>query len=71
LYFVLPAVDGKIEQCVCTQYCVKLGKATEAFFETDSSFSLAFPFQGRVSDEDDKCSGRPSTSKIMEIVEQI
>jgi hypothetical protein len=30
LYFVLSAMDGKIEQRVCIKFCVKLGKtATE------------------------------------------
>jgi hypothetical protein len=52
-------MDGKIEQCVCIKFCVKLSKSAtknpwnalwgfwRTFFEPDSSFWLAFTFQGR------------------------
>jgi hypothetical protein len=42
LCFVLPAVDGKIEQHVCIKFFVKLGKFAggfwRTFFEPDSGF---------------------------------
>jgi hypothetical protein len=69
-------MDGKIEQHVCIKFCVKLGKfATEtlemlqeAFREHSLSQTAIFEWHscfkaGSVSVEDDKCSGRPSTSK--------
>jgi hypothetical protein len=31
--FILPATDGKIEQCVCIKFCVKLGKSTTETLE--------------------------------------
>jgi hypothetical protein len=81
LFIVLSAMDGKIEQCVCIKFCEKLGEsATEtlemlceasgehylsqiAVFECHSCFKA-----GQASDEDDECSGRPSTSKTTENV---
>jgi hypothetical protein len=31
--FVLSAMDGKIEQCVCIKFCVKLGKSASKSLE--------------------------------------
>jgi hypothetical protein len=69
----LSVIDGKIEQHVCIRFCVKLGKfATEMLREVFGEHSLSrravFEWHlcfkaGRVSAEDDECSGRPSTSK--------
>jgi hypothetical protein len=69
-------MDGKIEQCVCTKFCVKLGKSVtktlemlcEAFREHSLSQTAVFEWHsrfeaGRVSVENDKCSWQPSTSK--------
>jgi hypothetical protein len=80
----LSAVDGKIKQHVCMKFCVKLGKSTtetlemlrEAFGEHSLSQTVFFEcpscFEaGQVSVEDDKRSGRPSTSKTTENVEKI
>jgi hypothetical protein len=77
-------MDGKIEQRVCTECCVKLRKsATEtlvmlcqAFGEHSLSRTAVFErysrFKaGRVSVEDNKHSGRPSTSKTTENVDRI
>jgi hypothetical protein len=76
-------MDGKIEQCVCIKFCVKLGKSAtetlemlgEDFGEHSISRSAVFEWHsrfkaGRVSVEDDKCSGRPNTSKTTENVEK-
>jgi hypothetical protein len=84
LYFVLSAMSGKIEQRVCIKFCMKLGKSTtetlemlrEAFGEHSLSQTAVFEWHshfraGRVSVEDDKRSGRPSTSKMTENVEKI
>jgi hypothetical protein len=77
-------MDGKIEQRVCIKFCVKLGKSTtetlgmlhEAFGEHSLRWTAVFERQsrfkaGQVSAEDDKCSGRQSTSKMTENVEKI
>jgi hypothetical protein len=77
-------MDGKIEKRVYIKFCVKLGKPTtktlemlcEAFGEHSLSRAAVFEWHshfkaGRVSDEDDKCSGSPSTSKMTENVERI
>jgi hypothetical protein len=77
-------MDGKIEQRVCIKICMKLGKSTtetpaklrEAFGENSLSRAAVFEWHshfkpGRVSVEDDKRSGRPSTSKTTENVENI
>jgi hypothetical protein len=77
-------MDGKIEQCVCIKFCVKLGKSAtktlemlcEALGEHSLSQTVVFEWDsrskaGRVSVEDDKCSGRSSTSKTTENVEKI
>jgi hypothetical protein len=77
-------MDGKIEQCVCMKFCVKLGKSTiktlemlrEAFREHSLSRTPAFEWHscfkaGRLSVEDVEHSGRPSTSKMIEKVEKI
>jgi hypothetical protein len=82
--FVLSAMDGKIEQCICIWLCVKLGKSTietlellcEAFGEHSSSRTAVFEWHShftvsQVSVEDDEHSGRPSTSKPTENVEKI
>jgi hypothetical protein len=63
-------MDGKIEQCVCIKFCVKLGKSTaetlevlrEAFGEHSLSRKAVLVWHsrfkaGQVSVEDDKCSG--------------
>jgi hypothetical protein len=77
-------MDGKIKQRVCIKYCVKLGKSAtetlemlrEAFGEYSLSRTAVFECHsrfkaGRVSVEDDKRSGRLSTSKTTENVEKI
>jgi hypothetical protein len=77
-------MDGKIEQCACTMFCVKLGKSAtktldmlcEAFGEHSLSQTGVFEWHScfkasRVSIEDNKFSGRPSTSKVTENVEKI
>jgi hypothetical protein len=77
-------MDGQIEQCICINFCVKLGKSAtetlemlhEAFGEHSSCRTAVFEWHshfkvGRVSAEDDKRSGRPSTSKATEHVENI
>jgi hypothetical protein len=77
-------MDGKIEQCVCIKFCVKLGKfATktlgmlhEAFGEHYFSRTAVFEWHSyfktaQVSVEDDECLGQPSTSKATENVEKI
>jgi hypothetical protein len=77
-------MDGKIKQCVCIMFCVKLGKSAtktlemlcEAFGEHSLSRTVVFEWHsrfkaGRVSVENDKCSGQPSTSKTTENVEKI
>jgi hypothetical protein len=77
-------MDGKIKQRVCIKFCVKLGKCTtetlemlhEDFGEQYLSRTAIFEWYscfkaGRVSLEDDECSGRPSTSKTTENVEKI
>jgi hypothetical protein len=75
-------MDGKIEQRVCIKFCVKLSKSTtetlemlcEAFGEHSLSGTAVSERHsrfkaGRVSVENDKCSGRPS--KMTEKVEKI
>jgi hypothetical protein len=74
--FILPVTDGKIEQCVCVKFCPKLSKSTtetlemlcEAFGERCLSRAAVFERHsrfraGRLSVDDVKCSGWPSTSK--------
>jgi hypothetical protein len=73
LHFILSAMDGKIEQCACIKFCVKLGKAAsktlkmfcEAFGEHSLSRTVVFELHshfkaGQMSVQDDKHSGRPS-----------
>jgi hypothetical protein len=68
-------MDGKIEQCVCRKFCMRLSKSTtenlemlcEAFGEHSLSRTAVFEWHSRfkadqVSVEDDKRSGRLSTS---------
>jgi hypothetical protein len=74
-------MDGKIKQRVCIKFSVKLGKSAtktlkmlcEAFGEHLSWTAVSewhSHFKaGQVSAEDDTCSGRPSTSKMTENVE--
>jgi hypothetical protein len=75
-------MGGKIEQCVCIKFCLKFGKSTtqtlkmlcEAFGKHSLSQIVVFEWHsrfkaGRVSVEDDECSGPPSTSKTTENVE--
>jgi hypothetical protein len=70
-------MDGKTEQRVCIKFCVKLGKSAtktlemlrEAFGEYSLSWAAVSEWHShfkarRMSVEDDKRSGRPSTSKI-------
>jgi hypothetical protein len=70
-------MDGKIEQRVCIKFCVKLGRfATETlemlrevFGEHSLSWTEDFEWYSRfkvsrVSVENDKRLGRPSTSKM-------
>jgi hypothetical protein len=77
-------MDGKIEQCVCIKFCVKLVKSAikplemlhEAFGEHSLSWTVVFEWHsyfkaGQVSVEGDERSGRPSTSKATENVEKI
>jgi hypothetical protein len=77
-------MDGEIEQRVCIKFCIELGKSAtdtlemphEAFGEHSLSRTEVFEWHshfkaGRVSVEDDECSGRPSTSKTTENVEKI
>jgi hypothetical protein len=77
-------MDSKIKQCVCIEFCVKLGKSTtetlemlhEAFGEHSLSQKVVFECRsrfntGRVSVEDDEHSGRPRTSKTTENVKKI
>jgi hypothetical protein len=78
--FVLPAMDGKIKQCVCMKFCTKLGTAAtetlemlcEAFGDHSLSQTVVFEWHscfkaGQVSVEDDECSGQPSTSKTTNV----
>jgi hypothetical protein len=71
-------MDGKIEQRVCIEFCVKLGKsATEtmemlrvAFGEHSSSLIAVFEWHsrfkaGRVSVEDGERSGLPTKQQKM------
>jgi hypothetical protein len=57
LCFILSVMDGRIEQCVCIHFHMKLSKSTtetiemlfdfwKTFFKLDSSFWMAFRFQG-------------------------
>jgi hypothetical protein len=77
-------MDGKIKQRVCIKFCVKLSKSAtetlemlrEALREHSLSQITVFEWHscfkhGQVSVEDDKHSGRPSTSKTTENVENI
>jgi hypothetical protein len=65
--FILPAMDGKIEQHVCIKFCVKFSKSTtktlemvcEAFGEHSLSQTAVFEWyscfkDSRVSTEEDK-----------------
>jgi hypothetical protein len=74
----------KIVQRVCIKFCVKIGKSPTQTLEMlrgafgEHSLSRAEVFQwhshfkdGRVSVEDEKRSGRPSTNKTTENVEKI
>jgi hypothetical protein len=77
-------MNGKIEQCVCIKFCMKLGKFAnktlemlrQAFGEHSSSQRAVFEWHsrfkaGRVSVEDEESSGRPRTSKTTENVDKI
>jgi hypothetical protein len=70
LYFISSVMDGKVEQCVCIRFCVKLGKSAsetlemlcEAFTEHSLSRRVVFEWHSyfkadRVPVEDYKCSG--------------
>jgi hypothetical protein len=65
--FFLFTMDGKIEQCVCIKFCVKLSKSAtetlevlcEAFGEHSLSWTVVFEWHSRfkasrVSGEDDE-----------------
>jgi hypothetical protein len=82
-FFVLSALDGKIKQHFCIKFCMKLAKFTnktlemlhEAFGEHSLSRQWFFEWHsrfkaGQVSVQDDKCSGRPSTSKKLKILKK-
>jgi hypothetical protein len=81
LCFVLFAMDGNIKQHVCIKFCVKLNKSAvetlemllENILEVEQWFFkwLSRLKAGQVLVEDDKRSGRPSTSKMTENVETI
>jgi hypothetical protein len=51
--FILSAMDGKIEQCVCIKFCMKLGKSAtetlemfhEAFGEQSLSLTVVFEYK--------------------------
>jgi hypothetical protein len=77
-------MDGKIKQHVCIKFCLKLSKSItetlemlrEAFGEHSLGQTAVSEWHscfkgGRVSVEDDECSGRPGTSKTKENVEKI
>jgi hypothetical protein len=77
-------MDGKIEQYACIKFHVKLSKSAtetlemlhEAFGEHLLCQIVVFVWHscfkaGRVSIEDDKCAGRPSTNKTTENFEKI
>jgi hypothetical protein len=77
-------MNGKIEQRVCIKFCVKVGNSAtetsemlcEAFGEHSLSWTAVFEWHScfkvcRASVEDDKRSGRPSSSKTTENVEKI
>jgi hypothetical protein len=77
-------MDGKIKQCVCIKFCVKLGKSAtetfqmlrEDFGEHSLSQTAVFEWHsrfkaGRVSVEDDECSRRPTTCKTIEMSKRI
>jgi hypothetical protein len=77
-------MDGKIEQYVCIKFRTKLSKSTtetleilrKVFGEYSLCWTAVFQWHsrfkaGRMSIEDDECSGRPSTSKTTENVEKI
>jgi hypothetical protein len=77
-------MDGKIEQCVCIKFCMKLSKSAtktlemlrEAFGEHSLSWFAVFEWHsrfkaGQASVENDKYSGLRSTSKTTENVEKI
>jgi hypothetical protein len=80
---MLSAMDSKIKQRVSIKFCMKLRSATEtlemlreAFGEHSLSQTAVFEWHsrfkvGRVSAEDDRHSGQPSTSKMTENVEKI
>ena len=72
------------EQCACIKFCFKLGKtATEcyemlktAFAEQAVGHSQRFQWfsrfkVGRTSIDDDKCSGRPVSSSMPEMIERV
>jgi hypothetical protein len=81
---MLSAMDDKTELHVCIKFCMKLGKSTtktpemlcEASEEHSLSWTAVFEWHSRsktsrVSVEDDKRSGRPSSSKMTENVKKI
>jgi hypothetical protein len=84
LCFVLSAMDGKIKQCVCIKFCVKLGKSTTETLEIlreasgehalsrRADFELHSRFNAsRVPVADNKHLGQPSINKTTENVEKI
>jgi hypothetical protein len=76
-YFVLSVMDGKIEQCVCIKFCVKLSKSASwgflsTFFKQDSGFEWHSCFKvGQVSVEDEERSGRPSNTRWQKMLKKI
>jgi hypothetical protein len=63
-------MDGKVKQCVCIKFCVKVGKSAtetlemlrEAFGEHSLSRTAVFEWHSR--------SGRPSTNETTENVKK-
>jgi hypothetical protein len=84
LYFVLSAMDGKIEQHVCIKFCVKLSKSTteilemlcEAFGEHSSlSWIAVFEWHsrfkaGQVSVEDDNLQSDQAPAKRQKMLKK-
>jgi hypothetical protein len=78
-HFILTVTDAKIEECICIQFSVKLGKSAietpemlcEAIGEHSLSQTLVSEWHssfkaGQVSVKDDKRSGQPSTSRTIQ-----
>jgi hypothetical protein len=75
---------GKIEQCACIKFCLKLGESATETLETlrealgEHTLSRTAVFEwnsrfkaGRISVENDERTGRPSTSKTIGNVNKV